>query len=106
MFERIFVAFEAMKTGFSSGCRHFIGIDGSHLKGPFGSCLLAAIALDGNNGLFPIAVEVVESEGGDSWGFFIDNLQTLIGDTCTRPLTFMSDMQNLLLIAFSVFNTT
>lgn len=44
MFKRIFVAFEARQTGFISGCRPFIGMDGCHLKGPFGGVLLAAIA--------------------------------------------------------------
>ncbi|KAA8525879.1 hypothetical protein F0562_007734 [Nyssa sinensis] len=37
------------------------------------------VSLDGNNGLFSIAVEVVESENRDSWGFFLQNLNTVIG---------------------------
>ena len=64
--------------------------------------VFSVIALDGNNGLFPIAVGVVEIEGRVSWGFFIDNLHTLIGDSRARPLTFMTDMQKVLLTAFSV----
>lgn len=56
--------------------------------------LLVAIALDWNNGLFPIAVGVVESEGRDSWAFFIDHLHTVIGaGTHARAWTFMSDQQ-------------
>lgn len=94
VFKRYFICFEAMRTGFMEGCRPFIGIDGCHLKGPFGGVLLAAIALDGNNGLFPIAVGVVESEGRDSWAFFIDHLHTVIGaGTHARAWTFMSDQQ-------------
>ncbi|KAF8389234.1 hypothetical protein HHK36_025927 [Tetracentron sinense] len=33
-------------------------LDGYHLKGPYGRVLLAAIALDGNNGLFPVAFAI------------------------------------------------
>ncbi|GFS38465.1 hypothetical protein Acr_00g0057620 [Actinidia rufa] len=44
-----------------------------------GGVLLSAIALDGNNGLFPLAVAVVECENKDSWGFFIEYLRTIIG---------------------------
>ncbi|KAF7812796.1 abscisic acid receptor PYL4-like [Senna tora] len=38
----------------------FFGLDGSHLKGPYGRVLLCAVSLDANNGLFPIAFAVVE----------------------------------------------
>ncbi|KAA8531001.1 hypothetical protein F0562_005709 [Nyssa sinensis] len=68
LFKRIFIAFEALFKGFKAGCRPFIGIDGCHLKGPYGGVLLATVSLDGNNGLFPIAMGVVESENRDSWG--------------------------------------
>ncbi|KAH7865138.1 hypothetical protein Vadar_002763 [Vaccinium darrowii] len=94
VFKRFFISFEALGTGFMTGCRPFIGIDGCHLKGPYGGVLLAATALDGNNGLFPIAVGVVESEGRDSWTFFIDHLHTVIGaGNQSRAWTFMSDHQ-------------
>lgn len=44
-----------------------------------GGVLLSAIALDGNNGFFPLSVAVVECENKDSWGFFIEYLHTIIG---------------------------
>ncbi|XP_059660140.1 uncharacterized protein LOC132306663 isoform X1 [Cornus florida] len=53
VFSRIFICFEALATGLKKGCRPFIGLDGCHLKGPYGGVLLTATALDGNNGLFP-----------------------------------------------------
>ncbi|KAG5550082.1 hypothetical protein RHGRI_015138 [Rhododendron griersonianum] len=94
MFQRFFIAFDAMITGFKSGCRPFIGLDGCHLKGPYGGILLAAVGLDGNNGLFPIVVAIVEMEGSESWTFFIDHLQTVLGHGSeAKPWTFMSDMQ-------------
>ncbi|KAA8524279.1 hypothetical protein F0562_010702 [Nyssa sinensis] len=79
MLPMIFIAFEALFKGFKVGCRPFIRIDGCHLKGPYDGVLLVAVSLDGNNGLFPIAVGVVESENRDSWGFFLQNLNTVIG---------------------------
>ncbi|TXG48046.1 hypothetical protein EZV62_027340 [Acer yangbiense] len=61
-FHRMFLSFEAQKLGFLDGCRPFIGMDGCHLKGPYGGVLLFAVALDANSGLFPMAVCICEKE--------------------------------------------
>ena len=83
-----------MRNGFIEGCRPFIGLDSFFLKGPFGGCALAAIALDGNKGLFPLALAVVEAECKDSWLFFLDCLKGCIGEEDeNRYYTFMSDRQ-------------
>ncbi|KAF7140647.1 hypothetical protein RHSIM_Rhsim06G0119600 [Rhododendron simsii] len=63
MFGRLFVSFAGMIKGFLNGCRPFIGVDGCHLKGPYGGVLISAVALDGNNGLFPLAVAVAKYPG-------------------------------------------
>ncbi|KAF6134859.1 hypothetical protein GIB67_002260 [Kingdonia uniflora] len=39
-----------------NGCRPLLGLDGHFLKGKYGGVCLSIIGLDGNNGLFPIAV--------------------------------------------------
>ncbi|TXG59922.1 hypothetical protein EZV62_014495 [Acer yangbiense] len=57
IFQMIFVSFEAQKMRFLEGCRPFIGIDGCHLKGPYGGVLLSAVALDANSGLYPLYPE-------------------------------------------------
>ncbi|XP_058184092.1 uncharacterized protein LOC131301721 [Rhododendron vialii] len=94
MFGRLFVSFAGMIKGFLNGCRPFIGVDGCHLKGPYGGVLISAVALDGNNGLFPLAVAVVESENNQSWGFFLEHIQTIIrASGQNRPWTIMSDQQ-------------
>ncbi|XP_059630972.1 uncharacterized protein LOC132273879 [Cornus florida] len=61
-FFRMFISFASVLNGFRDGCRPFIGLDGCFLKGPFGGILITAVGLDGNNGLYPFAYAVVESE--------------------------------------------
>ncbi|XP_031402629.1 uncharacterized protein LOC116212199 [Punica granatum] len=67
-FQRFFVSFNAMKYGLIHGCRPFIGLDGCHLKSYNGGHLLSAIAKDGNENIFPVAMAVVEQENRESWG--------------------------------------
>ncbi|KAL7219522.1 hypothetical protein ACSBR2_012558 [Camellia fascicularis] len=95
VFKRIFISFEVMKTGFVNRCRPFIGVDGCHLKGPYGGVLILAVALNGNNGLFLLATGVVECECKQSCTFFLEHLRTILSDALpTRPWTIMSDGQN------------
>ncbi|XP_043699896.1 uncharacterized protein LOC122650557 [Telopea speciosissima] len=95
VFKRVFVCFKACIKGLVQGRRPFIGLDGCHLKGKYGGVFLAAISLDGNNGLFPIAFGIVEAERKDSWMWFLDCLSiALQTETNFIPhLTFMSDKQ-------------
>ncbi|KAL0423845.1 UNVERIFIED_CONTAM: hypothetical protein Sradi_0919300 [Sesamum radiatum] len=79
VFKRFFLGLSALRDGFLEGCSPFLGFDGCYLKGPFGGVLLAAIRLDGNNGLFPVAFAIVESEYKESWGFFFENLSNMLG---------------------------
>ena len=55
IFTSIFISFGATISGLVKGCRGLIGVNGAHLKCQYGGTLLSAIALDGNNQLFPIA---------------------------------------------------
>ena len=93
-FKRLFICLYACKQGFLKGCRPFIGLDGCHLKGPYGGVLLIVVSLDANNGLFPIAFMVVEGENKDSWVYFLDCLHEGIGPgPAKQPFIFMSDRQ-------------
>jgi hypothetical protein len=40
VFKRFFICLDAMKKGFIRGCRPFVGMDGCHLKGPYGGVIL------------------------------------------------------------------
>ncbi|KAL2245997.1 UNVERIFIED_CONTAM: hypothetical protein Sindi_2867900 [Sesamum indicum] len=103
-FQKFYVCFEGLKQGFKSGCRPFIGVDGCHLKGPFGGVLLTAVGIDPNNNSFPIAYAVVNKENKDNWEWFLLLLKVDLNITREYEYTFISDKQKGLLQAFdSVF---
>ena len=89
----MYICLDACKKGFLAGCRPVIAVDGCHLKAGHGGQLLAAVGLDGNDDLFPIAYVVVEAECKDSWLWFLDNLNNDVGPFDYRGYTFMSDRQ-------------
>ncbi|KAL7264160.1 hypothetical protein ACSBR1_002168 [Camellia fascicularis] len=71
-----------------------VGLDGGcFLKGIYGGQLLAAIGLDGNDNMFPIAIAVVEAECKDSWIWFLTQLIEDIGDGTDISWTFILDRQ-------------
>ncbi|CAN1165423.1 hypothetical protein LINPERHAP2_LOCUS26143 [Linum perenne] len=90
-FKRIYICLDALKQGFLSGCRRFIGVDGCFLKQVRGWQLLSAVGVDGNRGMYPIAWVVVESETTESWDWFIGLLVPDLGITDSREWTWMSD---------------
>ena len=59
LFKRIFISFKSTVTGFLSGCRPCIGVDGCFLKGSFAGVLLVALGLGNDNGYFSIVDAVV-----------------------------------------------
>ncbi|KAL4318980.1 hypothetical protein GQ457_18G014420 [Hibiscus cannabinus] len=96
LFQRMYVCLQACKNGFIQGCRRIICVDGCYLKGYFQGYLLAAVGIDANDGIYPIAYAAVESENYASWHWFLDILKNdlQIGSIC-----FMSDKQKGLLEA-------
>ncbi|KAL7259528.1 hypothetical protein ACSBR1_005424 [Camellia fascicularis] len=60
-FNRLFISFKACMYGFNH-CRPLLFLDGTFLKGRFKGNLLAATRKDGNQGLFPMAIMIVDSE--------------------------------------------
>ncbi|PWA54586.1 transposase, MuDR, MULE transposase domain protein [Artemisia annua] len=55
-------------------------IDAAHLKGRYLGTNLAAVAMDGNNQIIPIATGVTHGETGESWTWFLSKLKECIGE--------------------------
>nr|GEW01789.1 hypothetical protein [Tanacetum cinerariifolium] len=62
VFQRIYVCFEALKLGFRACRRDLLGLDGAFMKGPFLGQVLAAVGLDSNNGIHPLAYALVKAK--------------------------------------------
>ncbi|KAM6582412.1 hypothetical protein CsatB_009414 [Cannabis sativa] len=92
VFERVYICLAACKVGFKY-CRPIIGLDGCFLKGYCKGMLLAAIGIDANNSMFPLAYAVVEKENTDSWTWFVGLVKEDINVADTRSFTFISDRQ-------------
>ncbi|KAJ0043059.1 hypothetical protein Pint_17648 [Pistacia integerrima] len=86
------MSFPAQRNGFLKGCKGIIGLDGTHLKGPYRGVLISTVTLDLNN-LFPVAVSICEVENSCSWGWLLELLRGYLGDDNDNPITFMSDRQ-------------
>jgi hypothetical protein len=93
VFQNCYMALDACKRGFLEGCRPIIGIDGCHIKNRFGGVMLAAVGVDPNDCIFPIALAIVEVEDTKTWKWFLRTLKDDLGIENTRPWTFMSDRQ-------------
>lgn len=65
-FIRFFMAFDACIRGFNY-CRPILTLYGTFLKGRYKGTLLGAVGKDANQGLFPVAIGVVDSETDENW---------------------------------------
>ncbi|XP_050112735.1 uncharacterized protein LOC126591187 [Malus sylvestris] len=92
-FQRLYVCFAALKKGFLEGCRPVVGLDGCHIKGPHPGQLLAAIGIDANNGMYPVAYAIVEIEDRRTWTWFLELLITDLGIENGHAWVFTSDKQ-------------
>lgn len=65
-FVSVFIAFRGAINESFAGCRSFIGIDGTFLKGHYGRMLFSAVALDGNDELFPFGWVIDSGEDNET----------------------------------------
>lgn len=79
-FRYLFFAFGASVSGLRY-MRRVVVIDGTHLKGKYGGCLITASCQDGNYQIFPVAFGVVDSENDSAWTWFLNKLQGIIPDS-------------------------
>ncbi|GJY23876.1 mutator type transposase [Tanacetum coccineum] len=98
-FRRIYVCLGALKDGFKAGGRDLIGLDGAFMKAPYEGQLLTAVSVDANNGIYPVAYGIVESESLDSWLWFLSALGDDLDLHINSNFTFITDRQKGLLPA-------
>lgn len=87
-FKYLFVALEASIKGYEY-MRKVVVVDGTHLKGKYGGCLITASAQDGNYQIFPLAFAIVDGENDLSWEWFFTQLSKLVPNH--EDLVFVSD---------------
>ncbi|CAI9279652.1 unnamed protein product [Lactuca saligna] len=73
------------------------------MKGSFPSQVLTIVSLDSNNGIYPLAYAIVESENTASWKWFLENLGDELELGSNSNYTFKSDRQKGLQIATQLF---
>ncbi|XP_043725055.1 uncharacterized protein LOC122671729 isoform X2 [Telopea speciosissima] len=90
-FHRLFVSFHASLSGFQQGCRPLLFLDSTPLNSKYQGTLLTATAMDGDDGVFPVAFAVVDVESDDNWHWFLLELKSSV--STTRSITFVADRQ-------------
>lgn len=90
-FHRLFVSFHASLYGFQQGCRPLLFLDSIAVKSKYQGTLLAANGADGNDGVFPVAFAVVDSETDDNWRWFLFQLKSAM--QAPGSITFVADRQ-------------
>nr|KAJ0225993.1 hypothetical protein LSAT_V11C100044920 [Lactuca sativa] len=98
-FKRIYMCLGPLKKGFKAGLREFLGLDGAFMKGLFPGQILSAVGVDSNNGTYPLAYVVVESENTSIWKWFLHCLAEDLDLYSNSNFTFIGDRQKGLLPA-------
>lgn len=91
VFKRIYVCLGPLKEGFKAGMREILGLDGTFIKGPFPGQLLTTVSLDSNNGIYPLAYGIVETENTDSWLWFLSQLGDDLDLERSSHFTFITE---------------
>ncbi|CAN1160249.1 Protein FAR1-RELATED SEQUENCE 4 [Linum perenne] len=88
-FRGFFVCMHSSISGFENGCRPLVFLDEMTVRSKYQSELLTATALDGNDGIFPLAFAVVDAVNEKSWQWFLEQLKSAL--TTTEAITFVAD---------------
>nr|KAJ0185293.1 hypothetical protein LSAT_V11C900488940 [Lactuca sativa] len=73
------------------------GLDGAFMKGPFPGQILSTVGVDSNNGTYPLAYAVVESENTSRWKWFLQYLAKDLDLYSNSNFNFISDRQKYLI---------
>ncbi|GKE64842.1 hypothetical protein Tco_1519003, partial [Tanacetum coccineum] len=75
-FQQSFVSLVACSMGFLVGCRPYISLNASYLKGKYNGVLFATTEIDGNNSIFPLGGP--DSNQGYHWTMMVPYVIRLI----------------------------
>lgn len=93
-FHRLFVSFHASRHGFEYGCRPILFLDTTSLKSKYHETLLTATALDGDDGVLPVAFAIVDTENFHGWNWFLKQLRSVVPNS--PSITFVFDREKAL----------
>nr|GEY81854.1 hypothetical protein [Tanacetum cinerariifolium] len=102
-FKRVYVCLGPLKDDFKAGKRDLLGLDGCFLSGSYPGWILTTVGVDPNNGIYPLAYAIVESENKDSWKWFLECVGDDLDLFRNSNFTFISDRQKVWFIAFIWF---
>ncbi|GJS19818.1 hypothetical protein Tco_0448450 [Tanacetum coccineum] len=94
LFRRIYVCLGALKKGFREGGRELLGLDGAFMRGQYPRQMLTAVGVDANNGIYPVAYGIVESESVLWIGMALINTRKweISGIPCKHAIAAIHDM--------------
>nr|GEZ94396.1 hypothetical protein [Tanacetum cinerariifolium] len=92
-FKRVYVCLGPLKDGFKACKRDLLGLDECFLSGSYPGWILTAVGVDPNNGIYPLAYAIVESEIKDSWKRFLECVRDDLDLFRNSNFTFISDRQ-------------
>ncbi|XP_050237850.1 uncharacterized protein LOC126687349 [Mercurialis annua] len=95
VFKGMYVCLAPLREGFRAGCRSIISIDGCWLKGIHGGQLLAAVGIDANDCIYPVAWAIVDNENKENWLWFLRLLAEDLDIRNSYHWCFMSDRQKM-----------
>lgn len=76
MFKKCFISLKNWINIFKYSL-NIVQIDGTFIKNKYKQILLAAVGIDGNANIFPIAISVVDCENEDNWNYFLKHLKEI-----------------------------
>lgn len=101
-FQRFYCCLEPLKKGWKRFCRPIVFLDASFLRGMYKGQVITAMGMDPNNGWWPIAWVVAETESYAQWKWFLDHLDDDLELSANSPrFVFMSDQQKVLQLSHS-----
>ncbi|KAK4375806.1 hypothetical protein RND71_006483 [Anisodus tanguticus] len=89
--QRFFFSLHASVHGFKHGCRPLVFLEATSLRSKYKETLMTATGVDADDGFFPVAFAVIDTENDDSWRWFLEQLKSAL--STSQSITFISDRE-------------